>query len=127
MMRIGQILSQFTVVSRAKDWRLSFVPFIMACVYLWLWWFQISVSIQSIMLVLLSCCTTIGFASLGYFINEFFDKHSDKRAGKVNRLAALSTQKQALILSVILLITFLPWLWLPADSMSWLLIFDELL
>lgn len=74
----------------------------------------------------LSLLTTIGFASLGYFINEFFDKESDAKAGKLNKLAFLPFWTQGLILAAILLITFLPWVFLPKDHLSLLLIFTQI-
>lgn len=107
----GKILQ----ITRAKDWRLSFVPFIIGCVYFWLWWFQISLNISSLLLFVLSFITTFGFAALGYFINEFFDKAVDAKAGKINKLAFLPVAYQFLIFLGCVVATSLPWLWLPSD------------
>ncbi len=101
--------------TRAKDWRLSFVPFIIGCVYFWLWWFQISLSVSSLLLFVFSFVTTFGFAALGYFINEFFDKATDAKAGKVNKLAFLPAKYQLMIFLGCVAATFLPWLWLPSN------------
>lgn len=117
-----QLLHKLAVATRAKDWRLSFVPFIMGCVYLWLWLFQLPLSGHIGLLTFLSLVTTIGFASLGYFINEFFDKQSDAKAGKINKLAHLSPIVQLSIFCGALLITFVPWIWLPSSLLSWVLI-----
>jgi len=119
----GKILQ----LTRAKDWRLSFVPFIIGCVYLWLWWFKIPLTGSSLLLFLLSFITTFGFAALGYFINEFFDKAIDARAGKANRLATLPYIYQALLFIACMVVTFLPWLWLPKNKNTFLLLGAELL
>jgi 1,4-dihydroxy-2-naphthoate octaprenyltransferase len=113
-------------VTRAKDWRLSFVPFIIGCVYLWLWWFEIKLSVAAFSLFVLSFITTIGFASLGYFINEFFDKVTDAKAGKINMLGALPAFYQLILLLVCAVLAFLPWLWLPKDRVTFILIATEL-
>ncbi len=116
------LFRKLSYVTRASDWRLSFVPFVMGCVYMWLWWFQISVSATTLWLTFLSLVTTIGFASLGYFINEFFDKESDAKAGKINKLAYLPATYQAGVFLVAVTLTFLPWIWLPTTALSWMLI-----
>ncbi len=117
-----QFLHKLSAITRAKDWRLSFVPFIMGCVYLWLWWFRLPFSLQIIWLTFLSLVTTVGFASLGYFINEFFDKASDAKAGKINNLTHLSVLLQLAIFLLTVALTFLPWLWLPHTALTWVLI-----
>ena len=98
------------------------MPFIMGCVYMWLWWFKLPFTLKTISLTFLSLLTTIGFASLGYFINEFFDKESDAKAGKLNKLAFISPQLQFGICLSSIALTLLPWIWLPSNSISWLLI-----
>ncbi|MCW5906342.1 MAG: UbiA family prenyltransferase [Chitinophagales bacterium] len=123
---MNTITGKLLMLTRAKDWRLSFVPFIVGCVYLWLWWFNIRFSISSLVVFALSFITTVGFAALGYFINEFFDKEVDRKAGKANMLASLPVIYQATLLVVCLLLTFLPWLWLPTSKVSWGLIFGEI-
>lgn len=112
--------------TRAKDWRLSFVPFIIGCVYFWLWWFQISLSVSSLLLFVLSFVTTFGFAALGYFINEFFDKASDAKAGKINKLTFFPATYQLLIFLGCAAATFLPWLWLPSDTTTIILFATEI-
>lgn len=94
----------------------------MGCVYLWLDWFEFTPSFYVIGTIALSLITTIGFASMGYFINEFFDKECDFKAGKVNKLAHLPIKWQSLLLAGILVVTFLPWIWLPKNQFSVFLI-----
>lgn len=119
-------IQQLNSISRAGDWRLSFIPFIIGCVYLWLFYFDISLSTESFYLFILSIVTSFGFASLGYFINEFFDKKSDLKAGKINKLAYLKPLYQLLIFIATLSVTLLPWIKLPADEFSVGLIITEL-
>ena len=121
-----EIAGNILKVTRAKDWRLSFVPFIIGCVYCWLWWFQISLSVESVLLFVLSFVTTFGFAAFGYFINEFFDKKADAKAGKINKLSVLPASYQLLLFIGCATITFLPWYWLPADKITVVLIAAEI-
>lgn len=114
-------------LTRAKDWRLSFVPFIIGCVYLWLWWFQIRVSPASVVLFILSSITTVGFAALGYFINEFFDIETDGKSGKSNKLGQLPGLAIAALLFFCLVVTFFPWIWLPNNRATLILITCEIL
>lgn len=101
------------------------MPFIIGCVYLWFFVFEISLNFQSVTLFLLSLLTTFGFAALGYFINEYFDIAEDARAGKANKLALVSPTFKILLLFTFLFATFTPWLWLPADDTTGLLIAIE--
>lgn len=107
---------------RSNDWRKSFVPFILGCVAIWIFYFQIQFDISSFILYLLSILTTIGFAALGYFINEYYDIEFDKKAGKKNRLSFLSSKQQYMLLIAASLLTLLPWFWLPSNYWSWIFI-----
>lgn len=124
---LSNYIYKLSVITRAKDWRLSFVPFIMGCVYLWLWWFKVGVTSASIQLIFLSLVTIFGFAALGYYINDYFDMEADARAFKINKLSLLTPAKQILLLLSIVLVTFLPWIALPSNEFSWMLIAFELL
>lgn len=112
-MKVRGFITSLSKATRAGDWRFSFVPFIIGCVYLWVLGFEIEFSGGALIFLLFSLCTTFGFAALGYYINEFFDRDSDRRAGKPNRLDLLSPVLRLLLLLVILCLTFLPWLHLP--------------
>jgi 4-hydroxybenzoate polyprenyltransferase len=124
MLAIG---NKIFLVTRAKDWRLSFVPFIIGCVYLWLWWFEIRFSVAAVLLFVFSLITTVGFASLGYFINEFFDKNVDAKAGKINVLGKLPVLHQVGLFLGCAALTFLPWIWLPKGNVTFILIAIEIL
>lgn len=120
-------ISELLAATRFKDWRLSFVPVIIGIVYFWLYWFKIKLNINSIVLFLLSLTTTIGFASFGYFINEFFDKTSDAKAGKVNKLSSIHPGYQLLLFFTAVGFMLLPWIWLPNDQLTWILITTEII
>ena len=126
-MGLKQKIQQLGQLTRARDWRLSFVPVIIGFVYFWLFWFDISITWPAVLLFFLSLVTSAGFASLGYYINELFDIESDKKAGKINKLALISPFQRGMLLLAIVGITFLPWLWLPADRWSWILIAAEVI
>lgn len=119
---MASLLQRISESSRSRDWRLSLLPFIMGCVYLWIWHFALPWEWRTMLLLLLSLITASGFAALGYFINEFFDQRHDALAGKTNRLASLSMPMQASVLVAAILAAFSPWFWLPADDLSWCLI-----
>jgi 4-hydroxybenzoate polyprenyltransferase len=118
-------INKILLLTRAKDWRLSFVPFIIGCVYLWLWWFKVNLSLTASGVFLASFITTFGFAALGYFINEFFDMDVDTRAGKINKLKILPPAYRLALFFVCALTTFLPWVWLPKNMVTYILIVVE--
>ena len=93
------------LATRAKDWRFSFIPQIFGNLYLWLILFDIPFSISSVLLLILSLITSFGFAALGYFINEFFDKEDDENSNKVNKLKLVSSVNQfwLFVLTLVLL------------------------
>ena len=122
MQRTWQKYSSLILATRAKDWRFSFIPQIFGNLYLWLILFKIPFSGKSILLLILSLITSFGFAALGYFINEFFDKESDTKAGKINKLMLISGSKQFALFVCIMLFTFLPWIVLPYNQNSLFLI-----
>jgi len=126
-MKAGQILQNISQLTRSKDWRLSFVPFIIGCTYLWIFIMDIQFDADSLIMWLLSIVTSIGFASLGYFINEFFDKKTDALAGKLNKLAFIHPLLQFGLFVILLLVTILPWFFLPSDALSFWLIGIEIM
>ena len=125
-MKLSQAISTLSTLTRARDWRFSFVPFVMGCVYLWLVWFDIHFDADAAILVGLSLLTTFGFAAFGYFINEYFDREADKKAGKINKMEFIKPIYRFLLFMAILSVVFLPWLGLPSDTISYLLIVVEI-
>lgn len=93
--------------------------------YLWIFLFKIPFSPHTLFQLFLSFLTSVGFAALGYFINEFFDRDDDKIAGKKNRLSRLNTLQICSILFAILCCIIVPWLDLPANILTvWLILFQ---
>lgn len=125
-MKLLNTIHTLSALTRAKDWRLSFVPFVMGCVYLWMVWFKMDFNIGAAVLVILSILTTVGFAALGYFINEFFDRQQDKKAGKINKMELLKPFHRFVLFWSILAFVFLPWFGLPSDRTSYILIGAEI-
>ena len=109
---------QLKSITRAGDWRFSFIPHIFGNLYLWILIFDISFNKDSVLLLVMSLLTSFGFAALGYFINEYFDQEEDSKAGKINKLYYLNGKQKLLVLIPTLLLTFLPWAIIPFDNFS---------
>ncbi len=120
-------LRKISFLTRSRDWRLSLLPFIIGCIYLWVWKLQISLSKEAIFLISFSFLTTIGFASFGYLLNEWFDIAHDFSSGKPNRLSSLSIKVVLALFTASSLLIAVPWLWLPGDYVSWMLVGAEIL
>ena len=127
MLKRIAILKNTINLTRAKDWRQSFIPLIFGNLYLWLILFKISFDFKLLWILFLSLTTSFGFAALGYFINEFFDKEDDFVAGKINKLQILNAYKQIILFVCILLFTFIPWAFLPFNKISIVLITIQIL
>lgn len=126
MKKLIDFSNKLAHIARANDWKASFVPFVMGFVYLWLFTFQLKPTKQTGFLCLFSLLTTIGFASFGYLINEFFDQDEDKRAGKLNRFETIGVGLSSILFLLSILATFLPWIYLPSNKWSWVLISFEI-
>jgi len=116
------LFNRLATLTRAGDWRTTLVPFVLGCVYQWLWWFGIAPGVASVRLVVLSLVTTVGFAAFGYVLNEWCDIADDARAAKPNRLAFVPPWQRATVLFAALLLALTPWAWLPSNALSWVLI-----
>lgn len=69
--------------------------------------------------------TVLGIGSFGHFVNDWCDAEADRLAGKQNRLAGLPAPQKWLIVFGALTLALLPWLVLPSDWFSWLLLGAE--
>ncbi|MBS1618766.1 MAG: UbiA family prenyltransferase [Bacteroidetes bacterium] len=112
-------------IFRADDWWSSKAALLMGFVYLFSLWFHIPAG-RFPVLALLSLAVIAGFASLGYLINDLFDLDKDKAAGKRNFLLGKSLVLRTGLFILSLALTLAPWLYLPADRISFLLIGLEL-
>ncbi|HKK76323.1 MAG TPA: glycosyltransferase [Saprospiraceae bacterium] len=71
--------------------------------------------------------TIVGIGGFGHFVNDWLDIEADLMAGKPNRVNDLSTWQRWALLTILLSVALFPWLVLPYDAVSCLLISAELL
>lgn len=126
-MNIKESIQNLGNLTRSDDWRLSLVPLVLGCTYFWAVLLQIEFTLDHFLVIALSYVTSFGFAALGYFINEFFDQAHDKTAGKINKLSLIAPTYQLALFLGILAFTLVPWIYLPKDNLSYVLIITELL
>ena len=126
-MNIKESIQNLSNLTRSDDWRLSLVPLVLGCTYFWAVLLQIEFTLDHFLVIALSYVTSFGFAALGYFINEFFDQAHDKTAGKINKLSLIAPTYQLALFLGILAFTLVPWIYLPKDNLSYVLIITELL
>ena len=69
--------------------------------------------------------TIVGIGGFGHFINDWLDIDADLQVGKPNRVVDLSQRQRWALLVLLLAIALLPWLILPQDANSWLLLGGE--
>lgn len=112
-------------IFRANDWWQSKAALLMGIVYIAVAWFSIGFN-SFIFLSLSSIATIAGFASVGYLVNDFFDREKDARAGKKNFLHNKSPALIALLLLLASVLLFAPWLYLPFTRYSVFFIAAEL-
>ncbi len=98
----------------------------MGIVYLFTAWFSIPFH-NFVSLALLSITTISGFASMGYLVNDFFDREKDFAAGKENFLLNKSRFVVGLLFLVSFIFLFFPWFQLPFNRISLWLILAEII
>lgn len=111
---------------RKEDWQYSLLPALLGLTYLWVWWFGLHSEPSTVLMLILFAFSAVGFAALGYLINETFDVKQDALAGKKNRVAPLSYLVRATLFTTAALVAFVPWRWLPSDNLTWWLLLGEL-
>lgn len=126
-MNIKESIQNLSNLTRSDDWRLSLVPLVLGCTYFWAVLLQIEFTLDHFLVIALSYVTSFGFAAMGYFINEFFDQAHDKKAGKINKLSLIVPTYQLALFLGILAFTLVPWIYLPKDNVSYVLIITEFL
>lgn len=70
--------------------------------------------------------TSVGFAGFGYLTNDLSDRKSDLLVGKSNSAHQLGAQRSYGLLILFLLMAILPWMYLPVDEVSSILLAIEL-
>lgn len=111
---------------RAKDWRYSVLPFVAGSLYLSMLLFGFSFNLDTLLFIVAFLISSVGFAATGYLINDFFDIRSDAKAGKENKLKNFSKPKIFFFFFLSFSVLFIPWIWLPVDSIIVTLIFLEI-
>lgn len=72
--------------------------------------------------ILVSIVVIIGVAGLGYMSNDLGDRKKDALIGKENVLIGMQTASLLILFLLFFAFTFLPWLYLPFNSISFLLL-----
>jgi 4-hydroxybenzoate polyprenyltransferase len=103
---------------RISSWLSSFIPILLSFVFLWVWYAGSSLDFELLRTIGLFTLSGVGFASLGYLINDYFDRQEDEKVGKENGLQNLASWKVYLILVLVSLIALLPWLGLPLNKQT---------
>jgi len=67
---------------------------------------------------------SIGIAGFGHLLNDVFDMKSDVLSGAENR-AARRRSRRWLWLAVLLTVAWVPWLWIPLDTLGLILLLAE--
>lgn len=116
-------LSQFT---RYKNWwKYTAAPLLgVAYFMLFILAFYAQDSFRIIVRLLLSIT---GFASLGYFLNDWGDIEADEKASKQNKVSSLSRFQKILLIAVFCLLALTPWVFFRHFVYSVSLIAVELL
>lgn len=68
----------------------------------------------------------VGIVGLGYFINDYFDLEADLKVGKSNIVQPLNGVQRFFLLSLLVFMSLLPWMYLPFTAISFILLITEL-
>lgn len=113
-------------IFRAEDWWIGKASMLMGMVYMLSALFGIAFGSFALWAAC-SMCTIIGFAALGYLLNDYFDRDSDRLAGKKNFLLGKGVAEQAGLLLVAVFLLAAPWYFLPWDLYTLCLMAGQLL
>ena len=126
---LSQVVQRLLYISRVvrkEDWQYSLLPFLLGLTYLWVWWFELHSNPSTFLMLIFFAISAVGFAALGYLINETFDVEQDTIAGKKNRMVPLSYPVRAIIFLLAAFMAFVPWCWLPSNNLTWWVLISEL-
>lgn len=102
---------------RAEDWWIGKASMLMGMVYMLSAIFGITFRSFALWGVA-SMATIIGFAALGYLINDYFDQEKDRLVGKKNFLLGKSGGIKFVCFLVAVLLLAGPWYYLPWDRFT---------
>jgi 4-hydroxybenzoate polyprenyltransferase len=107
---------------RTNFWLKSLIPVVVGNLYIWMFLFQIPLNLDWARFLFLFLSSSLGFATLGYFINDYFDVQNDALSGKVNYIGSLNPTKQISILFSCLFVAVFPWFFLEVNLIIILLL-----
>ena len=81
---------------------------------------------HALILLFPAIATILGIGTLGHLLNDWYDRDADAAVGKPNRLADLPRSSARVLLLVTTGVALLPWLMLPWDAVSMVLLALEL-
>lgn len=110
-----------SIQNRTPQWWKPKASNILSLVYFGIFYSHHNV-IQLFILIPLAICTLLGIGISGYIFNDWADKESDFKAGKTNKLAGLNAFQFVILLSFALLLSWFPWIFLPKDHFSFILL-----
>lgn len=84
-------------------------------------------TVQTLASFALFAVALVGFAGLGYVLNDLADEAADRRAGVVRPVVELNRHKQALLLGTLVVMAVAPWVALETSRLTVALLTVELL
>lgn len=111
---------------RFNDWWNFVVPPCLSFIYLLIYFKSISFNDSAVYIALL-LISIIGTAGYGYFVNDVCDIEFDRLAGKRNMASKLNVFIRSIIIILLLVIAFAPWLFLPLNYFNFGLFIFQLL
>lgn len=116
-----KIIKEAQNIIRISDWWNFIVPPILGWAYLSVYLTEtgFNESYISFLFIFVSITGTAGF---GYFLNNWTDIHVDKKAGRPNSAAKLSTIQRLVLIIFLLALSVLPWIFIKSDLIVYLMI-----
>lgn len=113
--------------TRINDWLFSKIPMVLGVIYFGVYASGATLSSSVALLVLGLSIMSVGFASIGYLINDWFDKDKDNRVEKTNVFNKVNATTRVAFFLISICCALVPWFWLPFNSTTWVLLIIELL
>jgi 1,4-dihydroxy-2-naphthoate octaprenyltransferase len=120
------MIRSFITAIRLKDWIYYLIPFLLGFVFVLLYISKIRFS-RAIVLISLFLIVIVATASYGFLLNNIFDEKDDSRAGKENFSKHLSNTAKTFYIITFLVLSLLPWLFLPVALLNFGLFILQLL
>ncbi len=102
---------------RAEDWWIGKASLLMGLVYMLSALFHISFA-RFWPVAICSMVTIVGFAALGYLVNDYFDLEKDRIVGKKNFLLDKKKFQKICFFCLAIILLAAPWYYLPWDRVT---------